>query len=117
MPQRKSTLWTAEKVDCLKKLWVRDDVSRSDMVHTLNFVWEKIEKKAAELNLGPPPEKRDGRAARGRAVGELRHRASLGFRDPIELRSGTGLFGAPIRAIDADTRALIDAALAKRASA
>lgn len=121
MRARTTTLWTAEKVDCLRKLWARDDVTRNDMVQSLNFVWAKIEKKAAELGLDGRRAKRSGlKTQKKKGINlsaDVRHRASLGLGSPIELKSGRSLFGAPIKAIDPDTRALIDAALAKRAVA
>lgn len=91
--------------------------TRIGIMKSLDMGWPAVAAKAIELNLGPPPARRNGRTDHARAVGDLHHRASLKFRSPIELKPCGSLFGAPIRVINSATQALIDAALAERASA
>ena len=52
-----------------------------------------------------------------RRMASLKHRRSLGFSDPIILTPSASLFGFPLRAIDPETRALIDRAIETRAGA
>lgn len=47
----------------------------------------------------------------------LRHRRALGFSDPVRISVPASIIGAPIRVVEPQTRALIDAAVAARSSA
>jgi hypothetical protein len=58
------------------------------------------------------------KAKRARINGCVLHRRALGFHDPIVItQAPLTLFGAPIKGLDPETRALIDREIERRAAA
>jgi hypothetical protein len=117
--------WDAEKIACLKQHWAAG-TPKSTITKLLGAGWAVITAMAEELGLGPPPARLNGREnLRGalerehrRGVGpDLRHRRALNFSSPVRVKPATSLIGAPVKTLDPETQALIDAALAKRAGA
>lgn len=107
--------WSDEEVASLRR--------HAEMGSSMHIIARLLGKKRAQVNaklrdLGLPEVDtinhiRESRVRHYRRVGNLRHRASLRFGDPIRLRIVPGC-PVPIRDIDPEVRRLIDDALAAR---
>lgn len=108
------SLWTKEDVNLLRHLWP-ERVSTTIIASRLGREWKDIQRKAEKLGLPPRQNLAQAKSRHARKVGDLRHRRAIALRfdltPPIVVRPSPTLFGAPIRAVAAAERALIDAYL------
>lgn len=73
-----------------------------------------VSRLAKEMGLPAKKFRSAGREAHGRRVGDIMRRRHCRQPDPVRLKPARAMFGAPIRVLDHDTQALIDAALGVR---
>lgn len=98
--------------------WTMDDMAESFVTNPV-----QVAQRARELNLPPRPSREHDLAPRisreevrrrhGRFLGDLRRRTALSAAGlSVAVRVvGSSAVGTPVRAVDADTRALIDEAV------
>ena len=109
----------------IKRMWA-DGVTAKDIAMilernraTINLAAKKLGLPKRKWVMQEPKKKtvREIRREHARKVGDLLHRASLGFKNPIRVTyQPKSVFGLPMREIEPKTRALIEEALYRRDS-
>ncbi len=118
---KKANATNTRMIAALPKLWAMG-IETVDIAERFQETEEMVRYYARQQGLPArkrlPPHKAEmsqaeRRRQHGKMLGCLRHRNAIQQPDPIILEPSPSLFGAPLKRLDEETRALIDQAVAR----